>query len=292
MLSRTSHPLFRPVQRAVGRILRLFRYLRADRYVRRYHWAGGNYRWIFDQLTNDGVGRRNEGSLIIEVGSRDCLDAIELHQRFAPSRVYAFEPSRPGIKRCLEVLQDAPAAAGSITLCAFALGEITGTALFYEFTLEEISTGNINIGCSSLFPWTSRNHEADSWVKGIEDKQTVQHVYPVPVFRADDLAMLRDQPILLMVLDVEGAELAVLKGAEDLLRTTRYICLEAGYHLPHDGEVADARDLVEHLTARGWELMSCSTTGTAALPPDPGHLTQFDLLLRNRAWTASSQMTG
>ncbi len=249
----------------MGRILRLFRYLRADRYVRRYHWAGGNYRWIFDHLANDGVGRRNEGSLIVEVGSRDCLDAIELHQQFTPSRIYAFEPSRPGIKRCLEVLQDFPAAAESITLCAFALSDTTGTALFYEFTLEEISTGNVNIGCSSLFPWTSRNHEAGSWVKGIEDRQAVQHAYPVPVFRADDLAIMRDQPVLLMVVDVEGAELAFLKGAEELLRNTRYICLEAGYHLPHDGDVADARSLVQYLAARGWELMSCSATGNRCI---------------------------
>lgn len=283
MPSGSPNPILKPLRRAAGSMLRFFRYLRADRYTRRYHWAGGNYRWIFDHLAKDGVGRSNPGALIIEVGARDCLDAIELHGHFAPAMVYAFEPSRPGISRSLEVLRDFPAQSDAIMLCPFALGETSGTAMLYEFTLKEKSSGYVNIGCSSLYPWTSRNHQADSWVKGIEEEQAVQHAYAVPIFRADDLDFLKDRPVLLTVVDVEGAELAFLKGAETLLRNTQYLCLEAGYHLPRDGEAADARLLVDYLAARGWEMLCCNATGDASLPPDPGYLTQFDLLLRNRA---------
>lgn len=269
------------LRRISGRIRRLVNRLSADRYTRRYHWAGGNYRWVFDALAADGVGRNNRESIIIEVGSRDCLDAIELHRQFGPAHVYAFEPSRPGMARCLEVLKDFPDSAGAITLCGFALGDSNGEALLYEFTLPEVGSGQVNIGCSSLFAWTSRNHRAGSSSKGIEDRQTVQQTYPVPVFRADDLPMLGDRPILLIAVDIEGAELAFLRGAETLLRRARYLCLEAGYNLPREGGAADAPALVDHLVARGWHLMRCNATGGPELPPDPGYVTQFDLLFRN-----------
>lgn len=126
----------------------------------------------------------------------------------------------------------------------------------------------MNIGCSSLYPWTSRNRRVDSWVKGVADRQAVERVYSVPIFRADDLAFLRNQEVLLIVVNVAGAEPAFLRGADALLRQTRYFCLEAGYHLPRDGAAADARQLLEYLAAHGWELMVCSATGRAALSPD------------------------
>ncbi|MFX8801565.1 FkbM family methyltransferase, partial [Acinetobacter baumannii] len=84
--------------------------------------------------------------------------------------------------------------------------------------LPEVGSGQVNIGCSSLLAWTSRNHRAGSSVKGIEDRENVQRAYPVPVFRADDLTLLGDRQILLVAVDIEGAELAFLRGAETLLR--------------------------------------------------------------------------
>lgn len=237
------------------------------------------------------MGPVNDGALILEIGSRDCLDAVELYQQFVPEAVYAFEPSKPGMRRCLDVLADFPDIAPSVMLCGFALGDMSGTTTLYEFTLKETASGSVNIGASSLFPWTSRHHSDDDPVKGIEDQVAVQRHYPVPVFRADALSFLKNRDILLIAMDVEGAELAVLEGAEALLPHVRYLCLEAGYHLPREGGVADGCAVVDYLVARNWELVLCKGTGQAVLPEDPGHLTQFDLLFRNKAFQHSAGQT-
>lgn len=255
--------------------------LRSDRYLRRYNWAGGNYRWIFPFLEQAGVGPENPGQVVIEVGSRDCLDAVDLYRRYRPGHVYAFEPSRPGLRRCLDILADHPAEAEMITLVGVALGETAGMQPFYEFILREEASGYVNIGASSLYPWNSRSLCDGDPHKGIEARIPVQRAYQVPVFCADDLPMLAGLTVLLMVVDVEGAELAVLRGGSGLLARTRYLCVEAGYHLPRDGGAADARALAGYLQDRGWRLLACSLDGRPVLPEDPGHLLQFDLLFLN-----------
>lgn len=275
-----------PLGATVRRMCQFLAHRNADPYVRRYHWAGGNYRWIFPYLARDGVDAANPGELILEVGSRDCLDAIELFRQFQPERVHAFEPSRPGLARCLDILAEHPDVSGHITLNGFATSDESGLADFYEFTLKETSNGRVNIGASSLHPWTSRNHALTDPARGIEERQRVQKVYQVPVFRLDDLPFLAGKPVLLMVVDVEGAELSVLRGAQGLLGRTRYLCLEAGYRNARLGDIPDAPAIIAFLEAAGWQLIACSQTGNATLPADSGHLLQFDLLFSNPACPA------
>lgn len=99
-----------------------------------------------------------------------------------------------------------------ITLVGVALGETTGMQPLYEFILREEASGYVNIGASSLYPWNSRSLCDGDPHKGIEARSPVQRAYQVPVFCADDLPMLAGLTVLLMVVDVEGAELAVLRG--------------------------------------------------------------------------------
>jgi FkbM family methyltransferase len=274
LLRSTIRKLPRPVERGVRRAL-------ADRYSRRYFWAGGNYRWIFPILREKISSVDVSEEVIVEIGSRDCLDAIELANTFLPKHVYAFEACRSGVRRCLDVLAEHPKASPTITLCGFALGERSGLADFYEYVLKDVTYGNVNIGLSSMYSWTSDFHHPDCPDKSIEKNEKVEERYSVPVFRADDLNFLQNDQVFLIAMDVEGAELAVLKGAVKVLERTRFLCCEAGYNLPRIGHSGDANAIVRFLDELGWKLVSCSNTGSDTLPDDEGYAQMFNLLFRN-----------
>ena len=114
------------------------RWIYSDKWGKKYFWNGGNYKWIFRRLDIKKNSYDLSNSIIIEIGSRDCLDAIELYEQFKPSQVFAFEPSRSGISRCVEVLKENFEISSKITLCGFALGEKTQFLNFLNFVRKTI----------------------------------------------------------------------------------------------------------------------------------------------------------
>ena len=238
---------------------------------------GGNYNWIYEYLNQN----KAENAFIIEVGSRDALDAISLTREFSPSECFVFEPTRPGICRCIESLSRS-SVGEKIILLPFALlgkqhaGNSLGIVEFNEYIAG-------NIGASSLYKWHTDFHSDLDPDKGRELREQVEKVYKVPASSLDELSFLFEKRTFLLAIDVEGAELEVLSGGVNLLRSVDYVCVETGFNQPRQNVPRDAaRQILNFMNSVGFDLVAVND-GSTMLPSDDGLMKQFDLLFSRRS---------
>ena len=249
------------------------------KWMKKHQWAGGNYSWIKDSIDPKILSIDISDKLILEIGSRDCLDSCYFVRQFNPKKVFTFEPSRPGIERCIQVLRHYHQEATSIILCGHALGSKNEIRTFYEFTYQDpLENNQVNIGASSLYKWTSINHPDNSKHKNLEKKSNVQKTYDVLVMKGDDLKFLENEQIYLIAMDVEGYEFEVLNGLKNTLKRTRFICLETGFNFPREKQKHNALDVMEFMVEQGFNLKLCNITNSKELPKNDGNFQQFNLL--------------
>ncbi len=160
-------------------------------------------------------------STIVELGSRDGIDAVKLQRYFDADKVVAFECNPHAILRCQDYLADKP----NIEFVPLAAWHETTTIPFFPVT-------NGNLGASSAFlvnvdyPYESIN----------QNKTTVDAV------RLDEWWAENGNglPIDLLCMDMQGSEVNALKGAGDLLHGVRYIITECLFKpLYHDAPLLD-----------------------------------------------------
>jgi FkbM family methyltransferase len=169
------------------------------------------------------IFRIDEALTIFDIGSCEGEDAIRYARLFPNARVYACEPLPENLAILNENLRRfAPEA--SITLLPIAVGDRDGRASFY------VSSGHPddrprsaewdygNKSSSLLRP--DRHREIFPWIR-------FDRTIEVPTERLDHVAArLQVESIDLIHLDVQGAELAVLEGAGELLARARAIWME------------------------------------------------------------------
>lgn len=150
---------------------------------------------------------------IVEVGSRDALDAIFLSE-FFDCEVVSFEPNPLQIEVCKENI--VKSGRSSIKLRTEALSNENATIDFFvvDTTLYD------NSGASGLFLIDFSNRPKNDPDRG---HAPIQIPVRVKALRWDSLGLSTPE---LLVMDCEGAELAVLEGFGEEIKKVRFIVLE------------------------------------------------------------------
>ncbi len=150
---------------------------------------------------------------IVEVGSRDCVDAIFLSTVFN-CEVIAFEPNPSQTKVCKRNIADS--LHSSITLRTEALSNKNHLIDFFAVDTARYD----NSGASGLFLIDFSNRE-----KKDPDRNHAQIQIPLKVeaVRWDSLHLPSPE---LLVMDCEGAELLVLEGFGEELKKVKFVVLE------------------------------------------------------------------
>jgi len=165
-----------------------------------------NYDWAIKFLPK-------EFGSIVEVGSRDALDAIRLSEQYQCT-VISFEPNPIQFDVCSENLRKFDN--NSVTLRPEALSD---NNLLIDFLAIDPNKYD-NSGASSFFEIDFSNRAKDDPDSG---RTPVQTPIKVQAARWDSLGFPSPE---LLVMDCEGAELLVLKGFGKNLQDLRYTVLE------------------------------------------------------------------
>lgn len=154
----------------------------------------------------DVFKHKNDVKTVIEAGSRDLLDALELEQIFPNANIYSFECNPLVMDTINENLQKSQ---GRVKLIPYAIGSVECEMTFYVLNREGLK--DHDIGCASLFKHKTLKMD--------------EHI--VKCIRLD--TFLRENNINhidYLCLDLQGAELNALEGLGDMIKFTDYIVVE------------------------------------------------------------------
>lgn len=149
-----------------------------------------------------------EGEVVFDVGASEGLFALKI--RDVVGEIHLFEPL-PRLCDALRMTFEGAIASGQIFICPFALGTQKGTTLF--------RINSENLGGSHLAR-TGEDNDLEVSITTIDD-----YVEENAIGKID-----------LIKMDIEGAELNALKGAEKTIRSLHPRLLICTYHKPDDPE--------------------------------------------------------
>jgi FkbM family methyltransferase len=169
------------------------------------------------------VQNRDDYNIIYDIGSRDCIQSIELYNAFPKARIYAFECNPNTIELCKQNIKPY---LDRITLIEGAVCDYNGTITFYPINKDKTITTWIdgNPGASSLFKATGK-YPAETYV---------QDEIIVNCHRLDSLGI---PPPDLIWMDLQGAELLALKGLGERLSYVKLIFTEISYQEIYHNQV-------------------------------------------------------
>jgi FkbM family methyltransferase len=158
--------------------------------------------------------------IICDIGSRDAQEGISLMQQLDGKELHVFEANPNAARLCRENLAQfaSESRANIATFNPVAVSDRVGELRFYP-----VNTGlseNKDSGFSSLF----RINPDYTKARG----RIVQDEVVVHATTLDEYFRDREQPDLLWI-DVEGAELQVLRGAEKVLRGVTLLHIEVSF---------------------------------------------------------------
>lgn len=191
---------------------------------------------------------------VVDVGANVGQFSLLMTALCPDAAIHAFEPHDGSAKLFARLFADAPRV--SLHRCAVGAEECQGVL---HVSRRADNSSLLPIGAAQL-----------RFAPGTDAVAAVE----VPVRTLDSvLPAALPRPVLLK-LDVQGGELAALKGAERLLDTVDHVYVEVSFTALYDGQpLADA--VVAHLHARGFRL-----TGIGGLARTrDGRIVQADLLL-------------
>jgi len=172
----------------------------------------------------------NDPKVILDIGSRDLDQSIELRSAFPNARILAFEPNPNQRKLCEE-----RAKIFDIEFVSCAISDSEGSADFWVMDFNE--------GGSSLLkpinvPWSTN----------------ISNKVVVPCRRIDNvLKEMNVDHVDCVWMDVQGFELKVLHGFGDYLNDVKVIHTEASPNPNYEGHVS-MNDLVNYLMENNFEL--------------------------------------
>jgi len=169
-----------------------------------------NYDWALPKIARIC---KNIGS-IAEIGSRDALDAISLARRFDAS-VCVFEPDPINAAACRKNIAELGSDL-NLTFFELALTDKSGEIEFLSIDQKLYS----NRGASSIFPINFKNRSF--WDRD-RNRSVVQKSIKVKAVRFDEMGVSSPD---LIAMDVQGAELMVLRGFGRQLLDVKAIVLE------------------------------------------------------------------
>lgn len=145
---------------------------------------------------------------ILDIGSRDGCQSLELNRWFPHAKIYAFEPVIDNYNFTKNNVKNID----NIEVYPFAINNYTGKTIFYEVY-------NGNVGASSLLK-TTNHWRSSEWAQ----KET-----EVECILLDEwLKNKKINEVDLIWMDVQGAENIVIKSLGDYLKNVKIITTEIG----------------------------------------------------------------
>lgn len=164
-------------------------------------------------------------SIILDIGSRDCGESLELARAFPNARIFAFECNPQTLPLCRKAAENCSA----ITLCPYAVNSYDGECTFYPIdpTRTRTTWADGNPGASSLFK-ANGNYEHETYV---------QNEIQVPCRRIESvLKELGVDHVDLIWMDLQGAELIALQSMESYLDGVHSIHTEVTHRAMYTGQ--------------------------------------------------------
>lgn len=189
-------------------------------------------RRVFATTEHVALLRLLQAATVIDVGAHRGQFALAVRVALPRARLISFEPQPEAASVYRAVVP------GKIDLRECALGESIGTAQL-NISKASDSSSLLPIGESQVayFPGTEKQNEISVRLSTLDAQ-----------FEQVDLG-----PDTLLKLDVQGAELAVLKGATNVLHKIAWIYAELSFVELYLGQ-EPACEVVSYLAARGFEL--------------------------------------
>jgi len=164
-------------------------------------------------------------AVILDVGSRDCNESLELSRAFPNARIFAFECNPQTLPLCRKAATDCSA----ITLCPYAVNTYNGDCTFYPIDPARTRTTwpDGNPGASSLFK-ANGDYRPETYV---------QNEIQVPCRRIDSvLQELGVDHVDLIWMDLQGAELIALQSLGSYLDKVHSIHTEVTHRAMYTGQ--------------------------------------------------------
>lgn len=165
--------------------------------------------------------------IIFDIGSRDCIQSIELYKAFPNSLIYAFECNPNTLEICkknIKLYED------RITLIEGAICDYDGYIIFYPINQKKTITTwkDGNPGASSIFK-SNGNYNVETYV---------QDEIITKCFRLDTIMKLHNiLNVDIIWMDLQGAELLALKGLGNHIKNVKYIHTEVSHKEIYTGQV-------------------------------------------------------
>ena len=189
-----------------------------------------------------------QASCILDVGAHVGQTALRFAEVFPKTKIFSFEPDPENFDRLVTSTRDVPA----IVPVKKAVAEQVGTARLYRTRFDQ---------AHSLLPPRS---DADEFLTvpdllAPEAPETVETVTIDGFCRAQDLSRVD-----VLKVDAQGAELAILRGAEDLLRRRAVLLIhvEVNFIPFYEGSPLFP-EVYQHLYDRGYRLIALYDLGFA-----------------------------
>jgi FkbM family methyltransferase len=178
---------------------------------------------------------------ILDIGSLDGADAVELGRMFPAATIHSFEPDPANFP----LLQQTAKCCDRIIPYQIALSDNVGKAKFFASGAEDDAYYNRASG-SILRPLRS----ATDWWPQLKFEREVE----VSTTTVDEWATTKSiRSIDLVWMDVQGAELQVLQGMGTLIESTHCIVLEVWMKPAYDG-AATLPQIQEFLESHGFYM--------------------------------------
>jgi FkbM family methyltransferase len=187
--------------------------------------AGTEHRAILAELNLD---------FIADVGANRGQFALISRKVFPKAIIHSFEPLEEPRKIFKKIFGSDP----NVTLHSYAVGREKTTATIHVTNDDD---------SSSVLPITKRQ---SNMFPGATEKETRQ-VNVLPLSQA--FKTISIPPASLLKIDVQGFELDVLKGCEDILNKFSYIYIECSFEELYSGQ-ALAHDVISWLSESGFVL--------------------------------------
>jgi FkbM family methyltransferase len=212
--------------------------------------------------------------VIFELGSRDILDAIKLHNRYR-SKVYAFECNPDCLEQCeINYKNIDEYTRSKITLVKNAVCETNGPVSFFPFDLSKYD----NMGSSSMLKIDfSRRTTADpDYNRPNPQKEIVVEGIRLDTFMDNNNINNVD----MLCIDLQGYELCALKSMGSKLNSVKYIITECSI----DNTYINGANFVEldnYLKSYGFEYRCSNSSGYNYPDVNCSGLSEFDALFIN-----------
>ncbi|MES2702723.1 MAG: FkbM family methyltransferase [Bacteroidota bacterium] len=182
---------------------------------------------------------------ILDIGSWHLGQSMEFADIFPTAGIHAFEPVPDSYQLCLTRLQEAgPAKQANIKVHNLALGTTEGEMPFYAVDPSQSSVPNV--GASSMFKFMD-GLNGTPFGQNLVQKEIKVKASTLDKWCSENAVSEID----IMWMDVQGAELHVLQGAEKALQNTKVIMTEVGLKPYYEGHTLKA-DIDSFLFARGF----------------------------------------